>query len=151
LDVDELMIFADRVHTFNGTEPWILFRALAEDYPAWWPLHPGEVRSHVIEVDDPTRVVWSSPWPVSPSDRIEFLISGVGLNASVRLRWLTESPPDQRGVAITRQRLNYKLASELRGWLTDKTAWRSANVALPDGLPEPNLDWMRAHWPTWRR
>jgi len=67
------------------------------------------------------RVAWSSLWPASPDDVIEFSLSTVerGIprrqRSQMRVRWLSSSPPDERGIAITRQRLGRKFGADLRG------------------------------------
>jgi hypothetical protein len=135
----ERLILADRVHRYSAA-PWVLFRALAEDRAAWWPLNPGEIASTLVEAEPPSRMVWSSPWPVSPHDNIEFVFSEIPRGqTAVQMRWFSDSPPDERGVAITRQRLNTKLGGFLRGWLTGDLAWRPVGAPLPGDLPRPTL------------
>ena len=56
-----------------------------EDRTAWWPLNPKEVASHVLTRGE-NLIVWSSPWPVSPNDTIEFHLSGHESRANVRFR-----------------------------------------------------------------
>jgi hypothetical protein len=46
----------------------------------------------------------------------------------MHFRWLTESRPDERGIAFTQQRLNRKLAGDLRGWLAADEAWRDTGL-----------------------
>ena len=58
-------------------------------------------------------------------DTIEFDLSRRGSGTDVRMRWMSDSAPDERGIAITRQRLNAKLGGDLRGWFADDHAWRS--------------------------
>ena len=126
-NVSDRVVLADREHRYRAAL-WIIFRALAKDHAAWWPLHPGEVLPAVVDAAPPDRIVWSSPWPVSPNDTIEFSLTIWGHDGTaLRFRWLTDAPPDDRGVAITRQRLNTKLGGFLRGWLTDDRAWRPAD------------------------
>jgi ketosteroid isomerase-like protein len=49
---------------------------------------------------------------VSPDDTIELLLTEDGMDTLVRLRWQTSSPPDERGIAISRKRLNTKLGAD---------------------------------------
>src|SRR5438552_2569387 len=109
-------VFADRVHRF-AAPTWVVFDALTSDVAKWLPLQPGEVQPQIVAAVRPERVVWSSLWPVSPGDTVEFELSRLGGGTALRFRWLTDSPPDERGVGITRRRLNTKLASDLRGWV----------------------------------
>lgn len=75
-----------------------------------------------------TRVVWSSFWPASPHDTIELDLTDKGDHeTAIRLRWFTNSPPDARGVGITRRRLNAKI-SELERFL----APRQLTACRPD-------------------
>jgi hypothetical protein len=101
-------------------------------------LAPGEVAPRVIEAVEPVHVVWSPPWPVSPNDRIELELSLAdpkhvlfsvkdndrGRHSLLRLRWLSNSPPDARGIGITRRRLNQKFGGDLRG--TTSVYYRSS-------------------------
>lgn len=107
---------ADHVHRFRAPV-WTVFAALTDDRHRWLRLQPGEVEPTVLEAVPVERVIWSSFWPVSPSDTIEFDLSRYGGGTAMRFRWVTSSPPDERGVNITRQRLNRKFAADLRGWV----------------------------------
>ena len=78
--------------------------------------HPGEVMPGVLEAVPDSRVTWSSFWPVSPKDTIVFDLEPDSDGTTLRFRWLTESPPDERGVAITRQRLNKNSAAICGSW-----------------------------------
>ena len=76
--------------------------------------------------------MWSSLCPVSPDDRIELHLlpagpehvlhthSGnqPGRQTLLRMRWLSNAPPDEHGTAITRQRLHKKFGADLRGVVT---------------------------------
>jgi hypothetical protein len=64
-------------------------------------------------------VVWSSFWPVSPDDTIEFDLSASREGTSIRFRWFTASPPDERGIGITRLRLNRKFGGDLRAIVSE--------------------------------
>jgi len=114
-------VLADRTHRLDAPVS-VIQRALSRDRAKWVVLHPGEVLPEVLDLGA-ERVVWSSLWPVSPDDTVEFALSRYGTKTALRFRWLTDSPPDERGIAITRQRLNTLLASTLRGWLTQGRAW----------------------------
>jgi hypothetical protein len=70
----------------------------------------------VLEATKFDRVVWSSFWPVSPNDTIEFDLSEA---TALRFRWYTDSPPDARGIGITRQRLNQKFGGNLRAVVSE--------------------------------
>lgn len=84
---------------------------------SWLNLQPGEVRPVVLDSMSDRRVVWSSFWPSSADDMIELDIGGGGDDCTVRMRWFSSSPPDDRGIALTRQRLNRKIGGDLRGIL----------------------------------
>jgi hypothetical protein len=79
------------------------------------------VEPNVLEAVANNRVVWSSFWPISPNDTIEFDLARWGDGGEIRFRWFSSSPPDERGIAITRQRLNRKFASDLRGAVAEYT------------------------------
>jgi hypothetical protein len=83
------------------------------------------VEPNVLEAVANKRVVWSSFWPISPNDTIEFDLARFGDDGTIRFRWFTSSRPDERGIAITRQRLNRKFASDLRSAVAEYT-WSSA-------------------------
>ena len=145
--LDEPEVFADRIHRHNAPIE-VLFRALTDKNAKWWlQLQPGEVEPAVVEAIPFERVVWASFWPVSPDDTIWFDLSEMvdqplvthsgfsdGHPTEIRMRWFTTYPPDERGVAITRQRLNRKIGSDLRA-VTSEYYWG----ALPDdgGMPPP--------------
>jgi hypothetical protein len=105
----------------------VVFEALTSERDRWVRLQPGEVLPEVIEALPSAKVVWSSFWPVSPGDTIEFELWPSDGGTAVRFRWLSESPPDERGVAITRQRLNRKIGADLREWVT----WGAAAGGTP--------------------
>jgi hypothetical protein len=109
-EVQDRIVLADRVYKYNAPIEF-LFYALTADLAWWLGLHPGEVEPRVLETTKFDRVVWSSFWPVSPNDTIEFDLSGA---TALRFRWYTDSPPDERGIGITRQRLNRKIGGNLR-------------------------------------
>lgn len=108
-------VYGDRTHRFVAP-PGVIFDALTIGQDNWLVLAPGETAPEVIEYERPHRVVWSSLWPVSPGDTIEFKLTRYGAGTEVRFIWRSPSPPDDRGVGITRQRLNRKLGSDLRAW-----------------------------------
>lgn len=131
-------VFADRLHRFEAPI-WVVYEALTVRQDKWLYLQPGEVKPELLEATPETHVVWSSFWPVSPGDTIEFDLrepgrqrggaSRVSEGTSLRFRWLTDAPPDERGVAITRQRLNKKLGSDLRAWVD--SAWSTVSWDRP--------------------
>ena len=114
---DARIVLADRTHKYV-VAPSYLFLALTARREKWMVLHPGEVMPDVLEAIPNSRVVRSSFWPTSPDDVIELDLGGWGGHSEVRLRWATRSPPDDRGIAITQQRLNKKLGSDIRGVFT---------------------------------
>lgn len=65
----------------------------------------------------PSLVEWSSLWPVSPEDSIVFAVEPDGAGCAVTLRWWTANPPDERGVALVRHRLNNAIGGELRDFV----------------------------------
>ena len=118
-------VFGDRAHVFQAPA-WVVFDALSlndekqRDHGTWLHLELGEVEPRILEAIPYARVVWSSLWPVSPNDTIQFDLAHDDRhwrNTSVRFRWFSETPPDARGIGITRQRLNRKLGSDLRAWV----------------------------------
>jgi hypothetical protein len=107
---------ADRTHRYRGAPPSFLFAALTSHRSTWLRLQPGEVEPNVLTAVADEHVVWSSLWPIAPNDTIEFdLAPWDGDGGSIRFRWFSNSPPDARGIGITRQRLNQKFADQLRG------------------------------------
>ncbi len=108
-------VFGDRTHRFAAPAR-VIFDALTVDQDKWLDLAPGEMAPRILEADRPHRVLWSSLWPVSPGDTIEFQLVRHGAGTELRLVWRSASPPDERGIGITRQRLNRKLGSDLRAW-----------------------------------
>jgi hypothetical protein len=120
---DRAGVFADRVFRYH-MPLWLLYLALTERRSSWLRLQPGEVEPRVVEAVPIERVVWSSFWPVSPDDIIEFSLSSttqheITRGSQMRVRWLSNSPPDERGIAITRQRLGRKFGADLRGLDSD--------------------------------
>jgi hypothetical protein len=126
------VILGDRVHRFVAPI-WVVFDALTVSQAKWLRLQPREVEPRVLEAIRLERVVWSSFWPVSPGDTIEFDLSRDGRGTALRFRWFTNSPPDERGIAITRQRLNRKFGGELRGWVD--SAWSPVSWERPVDPP----------------
>lgn len=128
-------VLADRVHR-HSADPECVFMALTDGLEAWMTLHPGEQFPTVLDqhrpqriippprkgnsaTHTPGRVLWSSFWPVSPDDTVELTLQGGYFWTNVRFVWRSPIPPDDRGIAITRQRLNLKLGGQLRnvtGW-----------------------------------
>ena len=67
-----------------------------------------------------SRVVWSSMWPISPDDTVEFDLwrefNVFDAKTAIRFRWFSSSPPDERrNRHHACQRLNRKLGGNLRG------------------------------------
>ena len=120
-------VFANRIHFYNSIPIGVVFRAIAEP-GAWLDPVPGEVLPRVLDVEPLQRVVWSSMWPVSPEDTIEFDLSvapqGHEPSTSMLMRWWSDQPPHERGIGFTRQRLNKQVGGDIRGWFGDPRAWR---------------------------
>lgn len=75
------VVLADRSHTFRVVSLSRMFVALTTGRDRWLRLQPGEVMPEVIEAATDLRVVWSSFWPSSPADTIEFDLHESGLTA----------------------------------------------------------------------
>lgn len=131
-DIQPRFVFADGVHRFPAPR-WFMFSALTTDRLWWLRLQPGEVEPKVLEAIPDERVVWSSFWPVSPADTIVFDLYDDDEQCAVRFRWFSESPPDERGIGITRQRLNLKFGGDLRGQVTPWS--RGTPNDVPEGPP----------------
>src|SRR5260221_11491503 len=101
---DPAGVLADRVFRYH-MPLWLLYLALTERQSSWLRLQPGEVEPRVIKAVPIERVVWSSFWPVSPAGIIEVSLSTDGKRPGkiMRVRWVRNSPADQRGKAITGQ------------------------------------------------
>ena len=78
---------------------------------------PREVPPRVVTSSRPSRVVWSSLWPVSPGDRIDFHIRPDGAGSAVRFVWTSPTPPDERGIGLVRHHLNEAIGGDLRWWV----------------------------------
>jgi hypothetical protein len=115
---DAADLLADRIHHFRAPVT-LLYSALTTDLDAWMRLAPGEVVPTVLDATPLTKVVWSSFWPNSPEDTIVLHLTGFREETTIRLQWFTRTPPDERGVGITRQRLNRKIGGDLRGVVAD--------------------------------
>jgi hypothetical protein len=115
---DRRLVLADRVHLYAAPIE-LLFAALTFDQAKWLRLQPGEVEPRVLDSVPNETVVWSSFWPVSPDDTIEFELSPSTQGTSIRFRWFTASPPGERGIGITRQRLNRKFGGDLRAVVSE--------------------------------
>jgi hypothetical protein len=100
--------------------PQVIFEALTqprrEAGRPWLELADSELEPAIVEADEPHRVVWSSPWPDRPNDRIEFEIAAAG--AGSELRWTLlgpdESEPSEAVVGRMRYRLNELINGRLR-------------------------------------
>jgi hypothetical protein len=79
------IVLADRVHHYAAPSE-LLFAALTVDQAKWLRLQPGEVEPRVLESVPNETVVWSSFWPVSPADTIEFDLSPSREGTSIRFR-----------------------------------------------------------------
>lgn len=124
--MEENDVFADRSHRF-APPAWVMFDALTVDLDKWLDLAPGEVQPRVLEAERPRRVVWSSFWPASPNDTVELLLAPDGPGTTLRFIWRSPSPPDERGVAITRQRARRRAPGMGRQRFPD----RSGTVPTP--------------------
>lgn len=111
--VSERQVLAERVHKY-APPPWRMYEALVHEARKWLVLRPGEVDPEIVEVTRPHRVVWSSLWPVSASDTIEFTIEPFEAGTALQFRWLSDSPPDDRGLGLVRHRLNEGFGAHLR-------------------------------------
>jgi hypothetical protein len=89
-------VFGDRSHRFAAPQ-WVVFQALNVEQDKWLRLNPGEVRPVVLESVKDERVVWSSFWPVSPSDTIEFELSRYGGGTELNFRWFSDTRPTSGG------------------------------------------------------
>jgi hypothetical protein len=107
---------ADREHRF-APPLWRMFDALVAEHAEWVRLRPGEVMPKVLEHDRPHHVAWSSLWPVSPHDRIDFYLRSDGQGSAIRFVWRSPRPPDDRGIGLVRRHLNKMIAGDLRWWV----------------------------------
>jgi hypothetical protein len=121
-------VLGDRTHQYRGAPRWVIFRALTDARAKWMRLHPGEVLPELIEAVPNERVIWSLFWPVSPDDTIELTLTEDRGTTTLRFKWLTSAPPDERGIGITRQWLNTKLGADIRGWLASPEAWKPSET-----------------------
>lgn len=114
----ERQLLADRVHKYWAQREFI-YDALtgADGFLEWFHQAPGETRPVVLTAVPTEPVVWASLWPVTPSDTIEFDLKPYFAGTALRVRWWSPHPPDERGIGITRHRINRYLGAELRGWL----------------------------------
>ncbi len=136
-DSDARLLLADRTHHYRAPVS-VLFPALISDLQHWMRLAPGEVLPRVLQSTPMERVVWSSFWPVSPDDTIELeLTNEDNAMAAIRLMWFTSTPPDERGIGITRQRLNRKLGGDLRAVVSEHF-WNSRSTSVP-GNARPSM------------
>lgn len=94
-----------------------MFDALVVERDKWLLLRDGEVDPKVLEAVRPTLVVWASLWPVSPEDTVRFELTPAESGTAMRFLWCTGSPPDDRGIAFVRQRLNTAFGQDLREWV----------------------------------
>jgi hypothetical protein len=116
----EPVVLADREHQY-APPAWRMYDALTAEIDRWLRLRPREVWPRVVEASRPDRIVWSSLWPVSPEDRIEFTIRPDGGGAAVRFVWSSPAPPDERGIGLVRHHLNEALAGDLRWWVDSQS------------------------------
>ena len=129
----EPLVLGEATHRYPDWDRATVFDALTTHRRRWIHLHPGEVLPSVMWSERPSRVVWSSFWPAAPDDTSELLLeeSRPGTTA-VRWIWRSPTPPDDRGVGITRQRLNTKLGADIRGWF--------AHLVWSDSQDEPTAE-----------
>jgi hypothetical protein len=113
----EPVVLGDATHLYRGWDRETVFDALTIHREQWMGLHPGEELPEVVAAESPNRVVWSSFWPAAPRDTIELVLDEKTAGTTLRWIWRSPTPPDARGIAITRQRLNTKLGGDIRGWL----------------------------------
>jgi hypothetical protein len=142
--MDKRVVAGEWEHTLRSEAAYV-FELLTSRRAEWVELHPGEVMPQVVSSTPDSFVVWSSFWPISPADTIEITLrsehrDGEFLRDSTILsyRWLTDSPPDERGIAITRQRLNKRFGGDIRGWTgryedrLDDRAWEQWRSGTSD-------------------
>ncbi len=122
---------ADRVHRYKESVE-CLYDALTTGRETWMRLASGEVHPRTIETVADQRVVLSTFWPIAPNDLIVLDLAyrpGHLSRTELRMQWLTDSPPDGRGVGIARQRLNRKFGSDLR---KHRQHWTAGDLIPPD-------------------
>ena len=133
---DARLLLADRTHHHRAPAS-VLFSARTSDLQHWMRLAPGEVWPQVLQSTPLERVVWSSFWPVSPADTIELeLTSECPEMTALLLMWFTSTPPDERGIGITRQRLNRKLGGDLR-FVVSAYYWSSRSTDETENANRP--------------
>jgi len=118
------IVLGERSHLYRGVPRWVIFDAVGLHLSRWVHLHPGEVQPKILEETPPDGLVWSSLWPISPKDRIEIALAEDSGDTTLSFKWLSETPPDARGIGITRQRLNKTFGGDIRGWLASEEAWQ---------------------------
>ena len=123
-------LLAKRTHRYSLPST-VAFRAIAEEQDKWVRPRPGEVLPITLEAHPVQRVVWGSMWPVSPADTVEFDLDWDHRGTALTFEWWTDQPPDERGIGITRQRLNRLLGGDIRGWFAGPDAWRPDEWDLP--------------------
>jgi hypothetical protein len=113
----EPVVLGDASHAYRGWDSETLFDALTVHRAEWMVLLPGEVLPNVLEAERPDRVVWASFWPAAVADSVELLLEEKAGDTTVRWLWRSPTPPDERGIGISRQRLNTKLGGDIgAGW-----------------------------------
>ncbi len=141
----EQVVLADREKRYP-VSPSRMFEVLVDERDCWVHLRQGEVAPRVLGQDRPHRMTWSSLWPVSPRDRIDFYLRAAGDGSAVRFVWTSDQPPDDRGVGLVRQHLNEMLGGDLRGWLHHlafggtAAETRQQPSFTPWRYPQPELD-----------
>src|SRR5207247_9240931 len=93
--VEDRVVLADRVHRL-AAPPWRVYDALVSERDRWWARYDWEIAPVVVSAQA-TRVVWSSPWPVSAQDTIEFDLAPDADGPALRFVWRSERPPYERG------------------------------------------------------
>jgi hypothetical protein len=112
----EAVVLADREHRYTPP-PWRMFVALTDEIDQWLRRLRGEMPPRVLASEKPRHLTWSSLWPVSAHDRIDFYIRADGDGAAVRFVWSSPQPPGDRGIGLVRLHLNRAFAGDLRWWV----------------------------------
>ena len=111
-------VLASRARTLPAP-PHVVWRSLAEPHQPgarpWLRLVDDEVEPHVLRVEEPSLVVWSSLWPRRPDDEIHLEPRWAGRQTSLRFTLLSpDEVPDDSHLGHLRHRLNHLLFADLR-------------------------------------
>ncbi len=95
---------------------WADLAAPRRDGPrVWLSLLDDERWPSVLESVEGERVMWSSPWPHRPADRIVLEVAPDPNGSTLEFVWLAGDPlPTESTIAHIRKRLNVLLFAELR-------------------------------------